>query len=159
MTTINKKAAAEILFKEGLEQKEIGRILGVSETSISKWVISGNWKSKRINHSIRKQTAEEDTLTALAHQSMVLRRLTEKLGESMQDDMSIDELKACLIPKGDVDAFQKLWTTVKGKELDWSAIVKILREFSQWLKNEDVELAQDLIEYIDKYLNDKRKSI
>jgi predicted transcriptional regulator len=156
MATINKKAAAEILFKEGIEQKEIARMLAVSEATVSSWVIKGGWKNKRINHSIRKQTAEEDTLTALAHQSRVIRMLTEKYAETMTEDMSIQDLKDCLIPKGDVDAFQKLWTTVKGKELDWSAMVKILREFSQWLRDEDIELAQRVVDPIDKYLNEKR---
>jgi len=158
MTQIAKKAAAEILFKDGMEQKDISRMLTVSETTISKWVIAGKWKSKRINHSIRKQTAEDDTMSALAHQAMILRRLTEKYAETLVDDMSIQDLQACLIPKGDVDAFQKLWTTVKGKELDWSAIVKILREFSQWLREEDLKMAQCIIDPIDKYLNEKRQN-
>ena len=131
-------------------------MLALSEATISKYVVSGNWKSKRINHSIRKQTAEEDTLSALAHQSRVIRMLTEKYAETMTGDMSIQDLKDCLIPKGDVDAFQKLWTTVKGKELDWSAMVKILREFSQWLRDDNIELAQRIVDPIDKYLNEKR---
>jgi len=158
MTQIAKKSAAEILFKDGMEQKDISRMLTVSETTISKWVIAGKWKSKRINHSIRKQTAEDDTMSALAHQAMILRRLTEKYAEQINEDMSIQDLQACLIPKGDVDAFQKLWTTVKGKELDWSAIVKILREFSQWLREEDLQMAQLIIDPIDKYLNEKRQN-
>lgn len=156
---INKKAAAEILFKEGIEQASIARMLGLSEVTISKYVVTGNWRQKRVEHSIRRNTAEEDALTALAHQSRVIRMISEKLSDTLNDDMSTDDLSKCLIPRGDIDALQKLFTSVKGKEIEWSSIVKILREFSTWMKEEDLKLAQAIVPYIDVYLNHKRKSL
>lgn len=155
---LDKKAATAVLFKEGYEQKDIAKILKLSEVTISKYVKEGGLKKKRLEHSIHKQTAEENALTALAHQTTVIRMISEKLGEKLNEDMSVEELGKCLIPKGEIDAVQKLFTTVKGKELEWSGIVKILREFSQWLKEEDLELAQDILDPIDKYINEKRKS-
>lgn len=156
---INKKAAAEILFKEGIEQGSIARILGLSEVTISKYVTQGNWRQKRVEHSIRRNTAEEDTLTALAHQSRVIRMISDKLAATVNEDMAPEDLSRCLIPRGDIDALQKLFTSVKGKEIEWSSIVKILREFSTWMKEEELKLAQSIVPYIDVYLNQKRKSI
>ena len=160
---LRKEAAAEILFKEGIEQKEIARILKLSENTISNYVKKNGWKKKRLNHSIRKNTAEEDALTSLAHQSRIIRLISDKLAQSIEDiaeqDLSVDDLKAALIPKGEIDALQKLFTTIKGKELDWSAIVRILREFSVYLKDEELELAQAIVPHIDSYINLKRRSL
>ena len=88
--------------------------------------------------------------------------ISQKLGDGLPENLeeiSMDELKAALIPKGEIDALQKLFTTIKGKELDWSAIVRILREFSNWLKDEDLEAAKDIVPHIDTYINLKRKSL
>lgn len=156
---LNKKAAVELLYKEGYEQKQIAKMLKLSEATISKYVTQGGLKKKRLDHSIKRQTSEEIALSALTHQTTVIRMISEKLSDQIKEDMTPEELGKLLIPKGEIDAVQKLFTTVKGKELDWSAIVRILREFSVWLKEEDLELAQDIIEPIDKYLNDKRKSL
>ena len=156
---LTKKAAVELLFKEGYEQKEIAKILKLSEATVSKYVTQGGLRKKRLDHSIKRTTSEENALTALAHQTTVIRMISEKLGEQLNANLTTEELGKLLIPKGEIDAVQKLFTTVKGKELDWSAIVRILREFSMWLKEEDLELAQEIIEPIDKYLNEKRKSL
>ncbi|PKQ69388.1 hypothetical protein BZG01_00170 [Labilibaculum manganireducens] len=156
---LTKKAAVELLFKEGYEQKQIAKMLKLSEATVSKYVTLGGLRKKRLDHSIKRNTSEENALSALSHQTTVIRMISEKLGADINDSMTVEELGKCLIPKGEIDAVQKLFTTVKGKELDWSAIVKILREFSQWLKEEDLNLAQDIIDPIDKYLNEKRKSL
>lgn len=155
---LTKKAAVELLFKDGHEQKQIAKILRLSEATVSKYVTQGGLRKKRLDHSIKRNTSEENALSALAHQTTVIRMISEKLGENLNENMTVKELGECLIPKGEIDAVQKLFTTVKGKELDWSAIVKILREFSVWLREEDLELAQDILDPIDKYLNEKRKS-
>lgn len=156
---ISKKEAAEVLFKEGIEQQSISKILGVSENTISKYVVTGNWRQKRVAHSIKRNTSEEDTLTALAHQSRVIRLISEQLAKEVNEDMTAQELSACLIPRGDIDALTKLFAAVKGKELDWSNLVKVLREFSVWVKEENLSLAQQMVPSIDKYLNEKRKQM
>ncbi len=74
--------------------------------------------------------------------------------------MTVEELAKLLIPKGEIDAVQKkLFTTVKGKELDWSAMVQILRNFMSYLKETDVELAQELVPHVDGYINEKRRTL
>lgn len=159
MAELTKQAAVGLLFKEGIEQKEIARLLKLSEKTVSGYVVSGNLKKKRLQHSIAKKTSEENALIALDHQSKVVRMMAEKLQEGITENMSIEDLKAALIPKGEIDALQKLFTTIKGKELDWSYIVRIIREFIQYVKDKDIELAKDLAEIADEYINDKRRSI
>lgn len=156
MEQISKEAAIRILYRDGVEQKEIARLLRISEVTVSRHVVKSDLKKKKLRHSIRKETSEENALTALEHQSTVVRRMAELAAEKMTQDMTMEELKACLIPKGEIDALQKLFTTIKGKELDWSHIVRIMREFMSYVKERDMALAQAVTDVADDYLNDKR---
>jgi hypothetical protein len=156
---VDKHAAIRTLFNAGWEQKDIARILKLTEVTVSKHVQKGDMRKKRIEFSINRTTSEENALVALAHQTRVIRMMGERLGENLTEDSSIDDLKAALIPRGDIDAVQKLFTTVKGKELDWSAMVQILRNFMGYLKEEDVQVAQDLVPHIDNYINERRKTL
>lgn len=116
-------------------------------------------KRKRIAIGINRQTSEENALTALAHQTNIIRIISEKQASLVQENMTVEELAKLLIPKGEIDAVQKLFTTVKGKELDWSAMVQILRNFMSYLKETDVELAQELVPHVDGYINEKRRTL
>jgi transcriptional regulator len=156
---LDKHAAIRTLFNAGWEQKDIARILKLTEVTVSKHVIKGDMRKKRIEFGINKQTSEENALAALAHQTKVIRLISEKLGEKVQDDLSVEELSKLLISKGEIDAVQKLFTTVKGKELDWSAMVQVIRNLMAYIKETDLELAQELIPHIDEYINEKRRSM
>lgn len=155
----DKKAAAKLLFDNSFAQKEIARMLRISETTISKWVQNENWRKQRLAHDLNRKTSEENALAALSHQTKIIRLISEKLGEGLDNDLSVEDLKTLLIPKGEIDAVQKLFTTVKGKELDWSGIVQILRDFMAFMKEEDITLSQELVPHVDKYINEKRKTL
>lgn len=153
----SREAAIEALLKAGFEQTEIARILRLSENTVSKYSNKKGIKKRILEQSIKQNTAEEDALTSLAHQSKVVRMISDKLSEQLSPDMEVEELKECLIPKGEIDALQKLFTTIKRKELEWSDKVKTLRQFSNHLKSEDLELARDIIPHIEVYINLIRK--
>ncbi len=155
----DKVAAIKILYTAGWQQNDIARILKLTEKTVSKHVRDNNMKQKRTEIGINRQTSEENALSALAHQTRIIRLISDKLAEQVTPDLTVEELSKLLIPKGEIDAVQKLFTTVKGKELDWSAMVQILRNFMGFLKESNVELAQELIPHVDDYINEKRKSL
>ncbi len=154
---LNKTEAIRILFHEGWEQTDIARILHLSEVTVSRHVTKKEMRQKRTLQSLARKTSEENALIALEHQSTIIRMIGEKLRATLNEDPSMQELKDALIPKGEIDALQKLFTTIKGKELEWSAVVKIIREFTTWLKEVDMNLAQDIIDHADDYINEKRR--
>jgi predicted transcriptional regulator len=154
---LTKHSAIDELFNSGWEQKDIARILKLSEVTVSRYVKKHNLRQRRSMQSLAKRTSEENALVALEHQSTVIRLMAEKLKAELSDNPDINELKAALIPKGEIDALQKLFTTIKGKELEWSAVVKIIRELMTYIKDRDPELAQDAIDIADDYINDKRR--
>ncbi len=154
---LNKHAAIATLYKEGWEQKDIAKVLKLSEVTISRHVSKQGLKKKRAQMNIARQTSEENALSALEYQSTIVKLMSDKLRDTLPDEPNIDELKAALLPKGEIDALQKLFTTVKSKEMEWSAVVRIIREFTTWLKEEDMRLAQEIIDFADVYINEKRR--
>jgi len=154
---LDKHAAIRTLFNAGYEQREIARMLRLTEATVSKHVAKGNMKRKRIEHTINRQTSEENALSALAYQTKVIRLIAEKLDTELREDMTVQEMGSKLIPKGEIDAVQKLFTTVKGRELDWSAMVQIIRNLMAYIKEVDIELAQKMVPIIDEYINEKRR--
>jgi IS30 family transposase len=156
---LSKESAIEILFKEGVEQKDIARILKLSEVTISRHVKKNNLRAARSMQSIAKKTSEENALVALEHQSTIIKLIADKLRAQLADDPTVEDLKAALIPKGEIDALQKLFTTIKGKELEWSAVVKIIREFTTFVKDRDMKLAHAIIDPADEYINEKRRAM
>jgi len=151
------ETAIEALLKEGFEQTEIARILRLSENTVSKYSNKKGIKKRILEQSIKQNTAEDDALTSLAHQSKVVRMISDKLSAKLSPDMDVEDLKECLIPKGEIDALQKLFTTIKRKELEWSDKVKILRQFFNYVKGEDVVTARDIVPHIENYMNLIRK--
>lgn len=147
---MKERDAARILYTDGWNQKEIARTLRRSEKTVCKWKQDDNWEMQKSNSLIQKQTAEEGVWELINYQLTALRNIKEGYEK---------EGSTKLINKGDIDALQKLFTTVKGKEMEWSAMVKVLREFAQWLKAENLELAQELVDFMDAYLNDKRRTL
>ena len=154
---LTKNTAIDVLFSAGWEQKDIAKTLKLSEKTVSGHVTRNGLKKSRTMQSLARKTSEENALIALEHQTTIIRLIAEKLRTGLGENPSMEDLKAALIPKGEIDAVQKLFTTNKGKELEWSAVVKIISEFTAWLKEVDMEIAQGVVDHADDYINEKRR--
>lgn len=148
------KDAARTLYLEGWSQKAIAKTLRKSEKSVSNWKTSENWDKLRAGVNMQKATAEDQVWELINYQLTTLRKIKEEYEKE-----SADGSTPKLISRGDIDALQKLFTTVKNREMEWSGMVKVLREFAGWLKNENVPLAQELVQYMDAWINEKRKQL
>lgn len=154
---LTKHSAIDELFNAGWDQKDIARVLKISEVTVSRYAGKNGLRKKRTMQSLARKTSEENALTALEHQSTIIRLIAEKLRAKLSENPTMEELQAALIPKGEIDALQKLFTTIRGKEQDWSGVVKIIREFTSFLKEVDMELAQGVVDHADDYINEKRR--
>jgi hypothetical protein len=144
------RKAAFILFKNGASGKEVAKILGRTEKTISTWRKKDNWDEKLAKSTLQEETSRETVYDLINYQLCVLKKIKddyEKAGGKQ------------LIARGDIDALQKLFTTVKGPALEWSNIVTIMRKWMEWLKIEDLNAAQDITSLVDKYLNYLRKNM
>lgn len=152
------KDAARILFNEGVSQKEIASIVGVTEKTITTWAKQGTWDKKRSENNLQKQTSEEGVWELINYQLKVLKRIKEVQEEDLDNCENLKDIKAKLIDRGDIDALQKLFTTIKGKELEWTQRVKVIREFTEYLEIEDMKVAKEVMPLANQFLNEKRNN-
>lgn len=147
---MDKKEAAKVLYLDGYSSTDIAKLLGVSENTMSKWVIAGEWKGKRIASQIFESTSVETVQELIGYQLEALRR---------KKDEWIQEGKYNLLDRGDIDALQKLFTTIRRGELRWDDYVRIMRRFMEFMQDHDPERAKQLVEPADLYLNAIRKQL
>ena len=156
------------LFMIGMDQNDIAEILEVQPKTVTTWVQEGKWKEKRQEQLLRKETNEESVQKLIAFQLRVLdivRTEAEKALEALTNNKAktgskkLIELQTLLIARGDIDALQKLHTIVKGKDVEWTTYIKIIREFIAELSEANNTLAKDLTPYVNEFLNNKRKEL
>jgi len=153
---IDKKSAAQELFNAGWAGNQIASILELSEQTISTWKTKHRWEEKRATKNMGREVAEDRVWRLINFQLRVL---------DMQVDDQEDKLKKkdieklSPLDKGDVDALQKLWTTVKAKQLDWSVLVNNIKDLTGFIAERDVELSKQLLNHCDDFLNFKRKNL
>jgi hypothetical protein len=143
--------AARTLYLEGWSQKEIAKTLHKAEKTIGTWKRDDNWDKSKAGFSMQKTIAEDTVWELINYQLTTLKRI--------KDEYEKEPDKPKLIARGDIDALQKLFTTVKGRDIEWSALVKVMREFATWLRSENLQLAQEMMQYADAWLNEKRKQL
>ena len=131
-----KKELARLLFLQGQEQKTISLRVGISETTISKWVQTGQWQNLR------------------AAQNITRPELVNKLL------LSIDRLISETLQSNDPAASAALGKQLKGfsdaiEKLDKKAsVIEGFMAFGKWLEYRmtmDEELSPELVKTIVHY--------
>jgi transposase len=153
---IDKKSAAQELYNAGLDQKNIANVLEISEKTISGWKKKYSWEEKRAKKNMAKEAAEDRVWKLINFQLRVLDMQVDDQEDKLKKK-ELTELKP--LDKGDVDALQKLWTTVKGKQLDWSVVVNNISEFVGFISERDLDLSKLILEHADDFMNYKRKNL
>lgn len=144
---MEKQAAARVLFNEGFTQKDIARIFRVTEATISRWSQDGDWREERIRNAMARETAEEGIWQLINYQIEVLSIKTKEWRDTNDKR---------LIDKGDIDALQKMFAAVKGKQQTWTHYVAVTRDLMEHMSTANPELAKQLVEHVDTFLNDRR---
>lgn len=154
--SIDKKSAAQELYNAGWDQKRIASILELAEQTISAWKQKFRWEEKRATKNMAREVAENRVWKLINYQLKVLDLQVDDLEKSFSSKQ-ISQLKT--LDKGDIDALQKLWTTVKAKQLDWSLIVNNVSDFVSFISERDLALSKQLLDHADDFMNFKRKNL
>lgn len=149
---MDKKSAAQVLFNEGWDQKRIASILELSEQTISAWKAKHRWEEKRATKNMNREVAEDMVWRLINYQLKVLHAQVDDL-----ESRDASQLKT--LDKGDIDALQKLWTTVKAKQLDWSIVVRNVSDFVGFISERDLALSKQILDHADDFMNFKRKNL
>lgn len=130
---------AELLYKEGRMGKEIAKIVGVTEVTITSWIKKYGWKEKRAATAVSRPQLVNKLLG-------VIDDLLEKVKDS-DDPMVLAGLS---------DKLSKFAATIE--KLDKKANVvdtlEVFTAFGKWLQFRmtiDQELSIDIVKAINKY--------
>lgn len=168
MAKLESKEKAFKLYMQGIDNNDIADIVEVQAKTVGNWAKEGKWKDKLTESLLRKETNEEATQKLITFQLKVLDKMREEaelgLEELLADNTKdrgekIKVLQGLLIERGEIDALQKLHTIIKGKDIEWTMYVKVIREFMAELREADNKLATTITDYVNEFLNNKRKEL
>jgi len=154
-----KHEAAKALFFDGWAQKDIARLLKVSEKTVVQWKKKYKWEELRQRYAGLRNSAADKIMELINYQLEVLNRIKDRYDQQMTGDASLDELNQALIQNGQIDALYKMFAAVKGKEITWASYVRIVRELHEYLAAHDIQVAQALAPLADDFLNTKRQEV
>jgi transposase len=147
---MDKKDAAAILYREGYSQTDIADMMKVSTNTISKWANDGRWKEKKVSEELLQDNSVQRIIKLIDYQTRALERRVDSWLQ--EDDKSTK-----LIERGDIDALQKLYTTIRSDAKKFSDYVHVVRELLTFIQHKDLDLAKRLTEPADEFINEKRK--
>lgn len=144
LTQDEKRSYAEMLFLRGdIDQKEIARIVAVSQVTMSKWVNDEktNWKAKRKSFLVTKQ----EQVRRLYN---IIDKLTTRIDTS--DDQGDTK---------EADKLIKYTTALKNLETDASVadIMEVAMMFTKWLQPIDPTLTLSVSNHFDLFIKDRLK--
>lgn len=139
-TKDNRQELAEILFMQGYMQKEIAKMVGAAELTVSRWAKADNWEERR-----------KRTLNGKNHR---LAELYDELAEFNKMIAERDGYKIATSKEADVR--RKLIRDIADLESKYNIAqtTTIARDFVMFLRREDAELAEIVLKHFDAFIND-----
>ena len=156
---MTKKQAAHILYLNGLTLKEIASTIKTSYNTITKWSSDSDWKRVKTEKALREQTSQQRIWGLIDYQLQIIERITQVRSVELEKTTDPETLKKALIERGDIDALQKLFTTIKGKEITWDQMVKLTRDLIEFLEKDHFHLAKQIAPFANEWLNYKREKL
>ena len=144
-----KHKAAWDLFAAGHSQKDIARILGLSENTIGKWARDDDWKGKKA----REAFLDDNIVTNLKDIAEYQVRALKHIKDTMEENGELE-----LLPNGYFDGITKALGAIKQDFNNFKVNVTILKKFTEYLEQQDLALAKQITPLIDIYLNEIHKT-
>lgn len=156
---MEKHVAAFLLKKNGASNTEISEILKIGKNTPTTWAEKYNWEEKIMDEQLFQESSLEVVRRLISHNLKVLDAIKDRMLDQHDiETATVEELKKMLTDKGDVDALNKLYVNIRGKEMTWEQVVKNIRHFMEYLESEKFSLAQQVVPYSQAFLDTKRKS-
>lgn len=144
---MTKKEKAFNLFMADKSQKDIAKILGVSENTMSKWSKEGNWAETYIKRNISETTREDLTMRIIMHQL----RCINKMIDEAQDEDNFTPLEGKY-----ADGILKLTNTIKKEAIGFETITKVVSEFLQFAAQRNLDLGKQMIDISHEFLREQQ---
>jgi hypothetical protein len=148
------KNVAYLLYKEGVDQTEIAKILGRTEQTICRWKAKERWKEKETEDLMKMQTIHDDTFELVRYQLQTLKELKDQYAKDRENGGPLR-----LIAKGDIDAIRDLYNMIKDKDVEFTAIVRIVRMLNRFVRDNYPDKAPEQANLLNDFLNEQRKGL
>jgi uncharacterized protein YjcR len=133
------REVAQILFMQGFSQKEIALKLGVSENTVSKWSREDNWKDKKVNILMSKDSRLSEMYEELAAMNKMIRDREEHKYANQKEALARRML---------IKDIKELETRYNIAET-----IQIGKDFTAFLKDLDFDLAMQVLNAFDGFVN------
>lgn len=135
-----KKELARLYFMQGEKQKSIAAKVGVSETTLSRWVTAGAWQEKRAAVNITRPELVNKNLLLIA-------KLTDQLLDQDLDLTNVGKI---------VDQISKLAAAIERLDKKANAVdtIEVFSAMNKWLESRlvwDKNITPDFMEKFTKY--------
>jgi predicted transcriptional regulator len=147
---MDKRKAAKTLYLEGYPQKNIAKIVGVTEQTISAWKDKDGWTDSLLKKSLIEETNADLVQELIEYQLRTLVQIKNNW---------VTEGKHNLIQKGEIDALSKLYATIKKKDMIWTNYIQVMRDFVDWLQIKNLDTAKSILGHVDEYLSNKNDNL
>ncbi|QII11230.1 hypothetical protein KsCSTR_18510 [Candidatus Kuenenia stuttgartiensis] len=116
--------AERLSVKEGKTQKEISRLLGVSEKTLSQWSVKGEWQRQRKEYLVSSRTGPVDKLKERFYR---LLESEDELDAKKTDEMYkiqllIDRMEGYDIKGATIEVMDRFATFIRQRETDTAFI-------------------------------------
>lgn len=154
LTLAEAKVIALELYLKEISQKEIARMLRVTETTVSTWATQNNWKIRRAE----VMATQESRLKLAARLYDYQTRAHIMRIEKYENQLLNGEIKELpLIEKGESDSLAKLFAMIKGNIIEWETLMNVNRIFMNFLSQRDPSLAAAVMPHSDEFIIIKRE--
>jgi hypothetical protein len=139
-----KKELAKLLFTNNdCSPKEIAARTAVTESTINKWIIEGNWET--LKHSL------------LLTKDLQLRLFYQQLGNlnnAVMQGVGYPTTK-------EADVQKKLTASIHALETETNIaqVIQVAKDFTTWLPNDDMELVKTILLLFDSYIKQQLKRL
>lgn len=150
------RAAAEVLFDNGWNQKQIAEIIGRSEKTISLWAKEGEWREARQKEQLFDGTSKERVQKLIDYQLRVLERISDIQETLLEGNFDLADVQKLLLQNGHMDGLSKMFNAIKDKELAWEDYIIIIRELTEFLNQKGFQHLNLAQPFFNDFLQEKR---
>ncbi len=148
-----KKSAYQYIVEQGMDQKEVAKLLNLTETTISNWATTGNegkWRDLRASRQ-QCQSTEADNLrkliAVLSEQRLELETSINdaiKAGDSKQEGVYRRQASAL---SDEISKFNKALQTIDKSSYTLGVFIEIMEEIFNTMRAQDEELWEQTIDF------------
>ncbi len=145
-----KRTAFEFVVVQGLDQKDVAKMLNISEQTISKWAIEGNWRELR---EVRQQCSSTDAdntkklLQLMSKQRLELETLIHDAVKVGDNESETKYRKQASSLSDEMSKINKTLLSLDSKNFSLGSYIDVMDEIFNHLRMYDEELWVKTIDF------------